>query len=457
MKLRFVSTFLLIMLVACSDEEAPEEDDPTVEETSGEETSGEEVSSDEPELEFNDPERFSGDDAEEWMRAEPGTYYDEDQEAAVVETLVAAAEDGADESELLPMMLDLVAEDYRDYQDYFDGESFEYDSTDENPDELETDGEDGGQMNVQVLFDASGSMAEEMDGGTKMDLAKDAVEDFVSQVPEEANISLRVYGHEGSNQQEDKEESCAGTEEVYPLGSYDEETFTDALDQFEPTGYTPLGASIEAAQEDLAGEEGEDVENIVYVVSDGEETCGGDPAQAAEDLNESGIEAMVNIIGFDVPDDEQDALMEIADAGNGEYLPADTGEQLREAFEEERDELINEWREWESEGYSESREQYSDFSDEVSDVEGQARDLTGEEASYLRNLTEQLGSQVEEVDERSIRSSIRERARTLRSHIRSEGRDLRQEAREGGREDRRDIRQESREERQELRNEDIDD
>ncbi|SDJ01896.1 VWA domain-containing protein [Natribacillus halophilus] len=445
---------LFLVLAACGDgdEESTEEDDNASDETPEEESEEADASVD---SNWGDLERFAGDDPEEWMRAEPGTYHDEADEEAILEPLEAAAENGADEEELFYKMLDLTAEDYREYQDFFDDMEIDYDSAGDNPEDLEV-GEDGTQLNVQVLFDASGSMAEQMDGGTKMDLAKDAVEDFVSEVPEEANISLRVYGHEGSNQPEGQEESCAGTEEVYPLGSYDEEAFTDALDQFEPTGYTPLGSSIEAAQEDLEGEDGEDVENIVYVVSDGEETCGGDPVQAAEDLNDSGIEAVVNIIGFDVPNEEQDALMDIADAGDGDYLPADTGEELREAFEEERLELIDAWFEWADESTTESTEQQADYREISEEMEAEMTDLSEEETAHLEDILEQLNLG-DEVNDREIESHIQDRGRTLRSYMREESRDFRLEAVEEGRDERRDIIEEGQEEREELREQDIDD
>ena len=40
--------------------------------------------------------------------------------------------------------------------------------------------------------------------------------------------------------------------------------------------------------------------NIVYIVSDGVETCDGDPVAAAKLLQADNIQAQVNIIGFDV-------------------------------------------------------------------------------------------------------------------------------------------------------------
>src|SRR5690606_19523722 len=95
------------------------------------------------------------------------------------------------------------------------------------------------QVNVEILLDASGSMAGRVSGGVKMDLAKEAIRDFVSKMPEGAQVALRVYGHKGSNQQKDKELSCKSTEVGYPLEAYDKSSFQTSLDQFQTTGRTP--------------------------------------------------------------------------------------------------------------------------------------------------------------------------------------------------------------------------
>ncbi|OYD06132.1 hypothetical protein [Paludifilum halophilum] len=54
-------------------------------------------------------------------------------------------------------------------------------------------------IHISILLDASGSMAGKVDGGVKMDLAKAAVNRFASSLPDQAKVSLRVYGHQGSN------------------------------------------------------------------------------------------------------------------------------------------------------------------------------------------------------------------------------------------------------------------
>lgn len=216
-------------------------------------------------------------------------------------------------------------------------------------------------VNVALLLDASGSMAGEVSGGQKMELAKAALQNYASDLPEGANIMLRVYGHEGTGTDADKAMSCASNEVVYELGGYDEQKFTEALGKFAPAGWTPLAGAIEAAEEDLNGQKGGNVRNVIYVVSDGIETCDGDPVAAAAALAESDIQAEVNIIGFDVDNEGQKQLEEVAKAGNGQYKSVYSESELNEYMKQEYSRLYWEWLAWSNDRIFEILEQSNDI------------------------------------------------------------------------------------------------
>ncbi|QTD39913.1 VWA domain-containing protein [Sporosarcina sp. Te-1] len=175
------------------------------------------------------------------------------------------------------------------------------------------------KTNIVILMDASGSMKGEVDGRMKMDLAKEAIENFTSQLDDEVNVALFAYGHKGAGTKADKGLSCGAIDELYPLSSYDKISFHDAMESFSASGWTPLAGAIEKANDYLASFDKEQYRNIVYIVSDGIETCDGDPVQAAKQMNDSEIEAKVNIIGFDVDDEGQAQLKQVAEAGGGQY------------------------------------------------------------------------------------------------------------------------------------------
>ena len=193
------------------------------------------------------------------------------------------------------------------------------------------------KTNVVLLMDASGSMKASVPGGVKMELAKNSMEKFTEQLQTDTNVALLAYGHKGSGKEADKELSCEEIETVYPLSSYERYGFTKALNSFSASGWTPLASAIEKANDLLANYSKEEYKNSVYIVSDGIETCGGDPVAAAKKLNESDIAAMVNIIGFDVDDKGQNQLKEVAEAGGGSYSTVRNQSEFEEV-------IIKKWK-----------------------------------------------------------------------------------------------------------------
>ena len=65
-----------------------------------------------------------------------------------------------------------------------------------------------------------------------------------------------------------------------------------------PYGYTPIADSLLKAGDDLQAIEADS--RMIILITDGEETCGGDPIATAKHLCEMGIKLETNIIGFDL-------------------------------------------------------------------------------------------------------------------------------------------------------------
>lgn len=191
------------------------------------------------------------------------------------------------------------------------------------------------EQNTLLILDSSGSMAEQDSSGVaKIQAAKDALERYVVGTPDSFNLGLMVYGHEGSNSRADRAESCRGIDTFAPLGELEVGSVRQALGQFRPTGWTPVAGSLEAAAGEFAGEEG--AVNRVILVTDGIETCGGDPVAAARALKESGIAVTVDVVGFDVASSaEQAALRQVAEATGGEYADAQSAAELNDYFDDQ--------------------------------------------------------------------------------------------------------------------------
>jgi len=109
------------------------------------------------------------------------------------------------------------------------------------------------------------------------------------------------------------------------------------VESINPRGKTPIHRSIKKAAAQL-----EKIENeaMIVLVSDGQETCDGDPCQLVESLRKKGIRFKMHVIGFDVTEAETVQLACIAQAGGGNYYSADDAAQLQKAFEEVKEEII---------------------------------------------------------------------------------------------------------------------
>jgi Ca-activated chloride channel family protein len=201
------------------------------------------------------------------------------------------------------------------------------------------------KLHIEILLDASGSMDGQVGGGQKMQLAKNTIRNFATTLPDNVSIAIRVYGHLGSSEEKDKQLSCQSTELIYPLSEYRPDQFTEALDRVKSTGFTPLAAGIRESGKDLPPAEA-GTQNIVYVVSDGEETCGGDPVAEAGKLHLGKSKALVNVIGFDIDDQGQESLKRIAKAGGGNYTTVESGPELAKYWKNERSRLLYDWLGW---------------------------------------------------------------------------------------------------------------
>lgn len=199
---------------------------------------------------------------------------------------------------------------------------------------------------VVLAIDASGSMAARAGGRPKIEAAREAARAFVAALPPEVEVALVLFGHRGANDAAGKAASCKGVETVGAHAASDRAGIAAAIQRIKAVGWTPLAAAIRQSGEALRAS---DVpgEQVVWVVSDGLETCGGDPVAEARRLHEGGTRAVVNIVGFDLPRAELEALRAVAAAGGGALVPAGgadelvavltrTGNQIRERLAETR-------------------------------------------------------------------------------------------------------------------------
>lgn len=189
-------------------------------------------------------------------------------------------------------------------------------------------------VNIEIILDASGSMAEEIEPGvTRIDAAKDVLRSIIGKIPQSdsVNIGLRVYGHKGANNESGRAESCLSTELMVPVLGVDTGLLTAVVESYEPVGWTPLTLALQSSELDFP-ESSDDAINTVVLMTDGLETCGGDPCTIAGQLHTGPKAITTNVIGFALAPEEQKELQCVADEGGGVLIGAANAVELNDAM-----------------------------------------------------------------------------------------------------------------------------
>jgi Ca-activated chloride channel homolog len=232
--------------------------------------------------------------------------------------------------------------------------------------------------NIEIILDSSGSMNNMVNGKTQMDLAKETINNFLSTVPDKANVSLRVYGHKGTGSDSDKELSCSSIEQVYGFETYNNEKFNKALNKFTPSGWTPIEEALKSSKEAFSKYDAKNNTNLIYLVSDGIETCDGEPAEFAKTLPTSNIKPIVNVIGFNVDGEAQKQLKAVAKNSDGMYTTVTSAEQLENEFNRTK-EVLESWNQWKE--------------DALYDLDGKSTDVFFDIRDYSINYDQKARSQ----------------------------------------------------------------
>ena len=174
---------------------------------------------------------------------------------------------------------------------------------------------------VELILDASGSMLKKMNGTPRIDIAKNAVIKLVmNSLEPETPFALRVFGHMEAD-------SCRTDLEI-PLNPLDKAQTVSKVKSIQAKNLakTPIGKSLRMISDDLAGVEGK---TIIVLITDGEETCDGDPQKEIQSLIDQGYDVRVNIVGFAI--DElmlKETFRGWARVGNGSYFDAADADEL---------------------------------------------------------------------------------------------------------------------------------
>lgn len=179
---------------------------------------------------------------------------------------------------------------------------------------------------LAVVLDASGSMLQRTDGGERrIEVAKRVLTELIrDELSEGSGFALRVFGH--------READSCRTDLELPLAPLDQAAAIARVETINAMNLakTPIAASLEAVASDLAGARGS---RNVILITDGEETCEGDPEATIRSLRSRGLNLALSIVSFGVSDEELKATFDRwATLGGGDYFDTDSAEALAQSL-----------------------------------------------------------------------------------------------------------------------------
>ncbi|HOY38658.1 MAG: VWA domain-containing protein [Bacteroidales bacterium] len=188
---------------------------------------------------------------------------------------------------------------------------------------------------VLFILDGSSSMLEVWDRGIKFYTAQQLLTellDSLSGLPNQDNIqyALRVFGHQSAAPPED----CNDTKLEVPFGYNNSEAIIAKIESIKPKGTTPIARSLLDCANDFP--DCDNCRNIVILITDGMERCGGDPCEVSIALQKQGIILKPYIIGIRLDTQIADYLSCI-----GNYFDVGNADEFADALNTVISEVTN--------------------------------------------------------------------------------------------------------------------
>ncbi|WCR15756.1 VWA domain-containing protein (plasmid) [Paracoccus seriniphilus] len=177
---------------------------------------------------------------------------------------------------------------------------------------------------VVIVYDGSGSMWGQIDGRSKVEIAREVLADLVKDWDAGTNLGLVAYGHRSQG-------DCTDIETLIPPGPVNRDSFIATVNAIKPVGKTPISASVEHAANLLSYR---DNPATVVLISDGVETCNADPCALSAQLAKQGVKFTAHVVGFDLDDAAQASLACIAENTGGVFVPAGNADELQDALDQ---------------------------------------------------------------------------------------------------------------------------
>lgn len=175
-----------------------------------------------------------------------------------------------------------------------------------------------------IVLDASGSMWGQIDGKPKLEIARETLAAVLPTLPADMELGFMAYGHRQKG-------VCSDIQLIVPPAVGTAGAIAAAAAKLKFLGKTPLTEAVRQAAEALRYTEDK---ATVILITDGIETCGGDPCALGRELEQHGVDFTAHVVGFGLTRDEGHQVACLAENTGGRYIQAKDAGELAEALKE---------------------------------------------------------------------------------------------------------------------------
>ncbi|TGN20509.1 VWA domain-containing protein [Leptospira idonii] len=165
-------------------------------------------------------------------------------------------------------------------------------------------------------------MTEKLNGRTRMEIAKEQMTQVLSGLPKDSEVGFVAYGNRIAG--------CNSARLYHPIQRGGASAVIGKLYGVVPAGSTPIANTLEIVGEYILSE---NKETDIIFISDGVESCEGDPLAVLHALKTRGKKFNLQIMGIAIDSKGEEDFAKLAAIGNGKYYPVKDKEDMELAFQ----------------------------------------------------------------------------------------------------------------------------
>lgn len=196
---------------------------------------------------------------------------------------------------------------------------------------------------ISIIIDGSTSMNVPAEGGrTKIQKIKDVMIGYLNDTIREKYVQTQIvgFGNKGNASFIADNESCVAN---LSFKNFDQKLISsnlseEVLKNYVSNGKSPIGYTLEKVEKSFTDK---NANNIVFIVTDGNDDCGADLNYTFKQVLNRGIIKQINVLAYFAPQDENAKLREAAEGNGGKF--SDSTAVYETLVGWKKDFLYNKW------------------------------------------------------------------------------------------------------------------